>query len=92
VLLNEAVHDFDHWLEKMTPRMKHGALRRLYSPQSGRRIDQLSELSDGNSYVVARQERFKRVPYLNIENLRTRELKYKLDKVARLTKRSALTS
>jgi len=86
VLLNEPAHDLDHWLEKITPRMGHGALRRVYT-HDGKRIRELSQLVDGACYVVARQERYKRVKYTGIVDIRTRELNYRQKRVALLKKR-----
>ena len=85
-MLNEPAHDLDHWLEKITPRMGHGALRRIYT-HDGRRIRQLNQLVDGASYVVARQERYKKVKYTGIVDVRTRELQYRQKRVMILKKR-----
>jgi len=86
VLLNEPAHDLEHWLEKITPRMGFGALRRIYT-HDGKRIRQLNQLVDGSSYVVARQERYKKVKYTGIVDVRTRELQYRQKRVMILKKR-----
>jgi len=40
-----------------------GAVRRLYTPRGGRRIDNIEELEGGSTYVAGGSERFKKVSY-----------------------------
>ena len=52
-------------------------MHRLYTPQTGTRITELSQLENGKSYVASRKQRFKRMNYNGILNTRERENKYK---------------
>lgn len=70
--------NLEHFLEKVTPRFQpFGALRRLYSPNSGRRVTSLEELTDGARFVVGKNEKFKRMSYGGIVNLQARVMKEK---------------
>lgn len=54
---------FDALLSDITSNIgaPFGAVRRLYTPRGGRRIDNIEELEAGSTYVAGGSERFKKV-------------------------------
>merc|ERR1712166_822183 len=69
--------NLDVFFDQITNSMQNGPVHRLYTPQNGTRIKDLSELENGKSYVASRKQRFKRMNYTGIMNTRERENKYK---------------
>ncbi|XP_067665659.1 doublecortin domain-containing protein 2C-like isoform X4 [Haliotis asinina] len=67
---------FDAFLGAITDsvKLKDGAVRRLYTPSHGHRITDFDHLEEGGVYVAAKQERFKKLKYTEIETTpRTRK-------------------
>lgn len=52
---------FESWLTDLsnTMRLEKGAIRRVYTPNHGTRCDDFQDFAEGQSLVVAGQERFK---------------------------------
>lgn len=52
---------FDAWLGDLSTSMRltGGAVRNVYTPNQGHRVDDFERLEDGHMIVVAGQERFK---------------------------------
>ncbi|XP_049918802.1 doublecortin domain-containing protein 2 isoform X1 [Epinephelus moara] len=61
---------FDHLLTFLTRLIEapFGAVRRLYTPREGHRVQHLNDLKHGSVYVAAGNEQFKRLDYCAITN------------------------
>eukprot|EP00035_Acanthoeca_spectabilis_P014566 m.280415 g.280415 ORF g.280415 m.280415 type:complete len:1069 (+) comp16169_c0_seq2:336-3542(+) len=66
LVVDRKVLSLDILLERATTLFpSRGALRRLYHT-SGQRVHDIAEVEDGEGYVVAAMERFKKVPYTTV--------------------------
>ncbi|KAH9496183.1 Doublecortin domain-containing protein 2, partial [Bulinus truncatus] len=56
--------DLSHYLDYLTDRMapRFGAVRKIHTPKHGHKVDNLKDLKENASYVVAGNERFKSFP------------------------------
>lgn len=72
------IKSWNYLLDCLTTRVKPpwGAVRRLYNLDTGRRVQNLDDVEDGESYVVARMEQLKRVNYHAIEDVETKRRLY----------------
>ncbi|XP_071114586.1 doublecortin domain-containing protein 2C-like isoform X2 [Haliotis cracherodii] len=63
------VRTFDAFLGAITDsvKLKDGAVRRIYTPLHGHRVTDFDHLEEGGVYVAAKQERFKKLKYTDIE-------------------------
>ncbi|KAF7708368.1 doublecortin domain-containing protein 2-like [Silurus meridionalis] len=69
VLIHEKrVCDFETLLREVTGRVRapFGAVRCIYTPRAGHRVDALEHVRHGEQYVAAGKERFKKLDYLQI--------------------------
>ncbi|XP_053191122.1 doublecortin domain-containing protein 2 [Scomber japonicus] len=62
------VGTFDNFLTSLTRGLEtpFGAVRRLYTPKQGHRVERLDDLAHGGVYVASRNEPFKRLNYCEI--------------------------
>lgn len=69
ILNTRKTRTFDAFLEELTNVVgsKFGAVRRLYTPLHGTRVNSLEQLETKVEYVAAGQERFNHINYLSIE-------------------------
>ncbi|XP_056618696.1 doublecortin domain-containing protein 2-like isoform X1 [Triplophysa dalaica] len=68
------VSTFDTLLREVTGgvRAPFGAVRNIYTPKAGHRVDSLEHLRSGEQYVAAGREKFKKIDYLQIGNRKKR--------------------
>nr|XP_054597408.1 doublecortin domain-containing protein 2 [Nothobranchius furzeri] len=66
------VTTFDNFLTNLTKKIEapFGAVRRLYTPTQGHKVQHLEELKHGHAYVAAGYEVFKTLNYLGITNMK----------------------
>ncbi|XP_041361227.1 doublecortin domain-containing protein 2-like isoform X2 [Gigantopelta aegis] len=64
-----AVRTFEAFLGEVTHcvKLQTGAVRKLYTPNGGHRVKDLSSMQDGGSYVAAGQDSFKPLEYTSID-------------------------
>ncbi|KAK3571976.1 hypothetical protein QTP86_021356 [Hemibagrus guttatus] len=77
VLIHEKrVCDFETLLREVTGRVRapFGAVRSIYTPRTGHRVDALEHLRHGEQYVAAGKEKFKKLEYLQIGSRKKRML------------------
>ena len=61
----------------MSGEMKdYGAIRRLYTPRNGTRVTSVSQIQDGSTLVVSKTNKFRKLQYASIMNIRERETQY----------------
>lgn len=75
VVNTHVTRNWDAFLDRVTQaiRPEKGAVRKIFNAESGRKIKSFEQLEDGKAYVAAAMERYKRLPYTNILDQRTRE-------------------
>ncbi|XP_051791694.1 doublecortin domain-containing protein 2-like isoform X9 [Erpetoichthys calabaricus] len=69
IVVNEKrVCNFESFLKEATSGVQasFGAVRNIYTPSEGHRVDALEELESGQHYVAAGREKFKKLDYLQI--------------------------
>uniref|UniRef100_A0A8C2PPU5 Doublecortin domain-containing protein 2 n=1 Tax=Cyprinus carpio TaxID=7962 RepID=A0A8C2PPU5_CYPCA len=68
VINSKRVSTFDTLLREVTGgvRASFGAVRNIYTPKAGHRVQSLEHLRSGEQYVSAGRERFKKIDYLQI--------------------------
>ncbi|XP_016105292.1 doublecortin domain-containing protein 2 isoform X2 [Sinocyclocheilus grahami] len=68
VINSKRVSTFDTLLREVTGgvRAPFGAVRSIYTPKAGHRVQTLEHLRSGEQYVAAGRERFKKIDYLQI--------------------------
>ncbi|XP_042611444.1 doublecortin domain-containing protein 2 [Cyprinus carpio] len=68
VINSKRVSTFDTLLREVTGgvRAPFGAVRSIYTPKAGHRVQSLEHLRSGEQYVAAGRERFKKIDYLQI--------------------------
>ncbi|PIK40598.1 hypothetical protein BSL78_22547, partial [Apostichopus japonicus] len=68
VVNHKQTRNFDSFLSMVTTgvRPQNGAVRKLYTPTNGHKVDDLSRLENNKFYVAAGTERFRRVQYFSI--------------------------
>ncbi|XP_056113730.1 doublecortin domain-containing protein 2-like isoform X2 [Rhinichthys klamathensis goyatoka] len=76
VINAKRVSTFDTLLREVTGgvRAQFGAVRNIYTPKAGHRIDSLEHLRSGEQYVAAGREKFKKIDYLQIGTRKKRML------------------
>ncbi|XP_067254566.1 doublecortin domain-containing protein 2-like [Chanodichthys erythropterus] len=76
VINAKRVSTFDTLLREVTGgvRAPFGAVRNIYTPKAGHRIDSLEHLRSGEQYVAAGREKFKKIDYLQIGTRKKRTL------------------
>eukprot|EP00038_Savillea_parva_P000530 m.96763 g.96763 ORF g.96763 m.96763 type:complete len:897 (-) comp10181_c0_seq4:3624-6314(-) len=78
VILRKPVPDLGHLMDYVTDSLRGEAgVRRLYTPRTGTRVTSVEQLEDGQSYVAASHEPFRKMNYDGIVTLRERELTFK---------------
>ncbi|XP_031731214.1 doublecortin domain-containing protein 2-like [Anarrhichthys ocellatus] len=72
VINQKRVANFDTLLREVTGDIQapFGAVRNIYTPRGGHKVDCLESLQSGEQYVAAGRERFKRLDYLQIGSRR----------------------
>ncbi|XP_037533190.1 doublecortin domain-containing protein 2 [Nematolebias whitei] len=69
IVINEKrVSNFETLLREVTGgiQARFGAVRNIYTPRGGHRVEGLESLQSGEQYVAAGKERFKKLDYLDI--------------------------
>ncbi|XP_023122519.1 doublecortin domain-containing protein 2-like isoform X2 [Amphiprion ocellaris] len=77
IVINEKrVCNFETLLREVTGGIQapFGAVRNIYTPRGGHRVDCLESLQSGEQYVAAGRERFKKLDYLQIGSKKKRML------------------
>uniref|UniRef100_A0A672L987 Doublecortin domain-containing protein 2 n=1 Tax=Sinocyclocheilus grahami TaxID=75366 RepID=A0A672L987_SINGR len=76
VINSKRVSTFDTLLREVTGgvRAPFGAVRSIYTPRAGHRVQTLEHLRSGEQYVAAGRERFKKIDYLQIGTRKKRAL------------------
>lgn len=74
VINQKRVSSFETLLREVTGGIQapFGAVRNIYTPRGGHKVDCLDSLQSGEQYVAAGRERFKRLDYLHIGSRRKR--------------------
>ncbi|XP_070768789.1 doublecortin domain-containing protein 2-like [Enoplosus armatus] len=74
VINQKRVSNFETLLREVTGGIQapFGAVRNIYTPRGGHKVDCLESLQSGEQYVAAGRERFKRLDYLQIGSRRKR--------------------
>ncbi|XP_042320464.1 doublecortin domain-containing protein 2 isoform X2 [Sceloporus undulatus] len=74
VIHEKKVSNFDVFLKEVTGGVNasFGAVRNIYTPHGGHRIQQLDEIQSGEHYVAGGQEAFKKLNYLDIGETKKR--------------------
>ncbi|XP_045900619.1 doublecortin domain-containing protein 2-like [Micropterus dolomieu] len=74
VINQRRVSNFETLLREVTGGIQapFGAVRNIYTPRGGHKVDSLESLRSGEQYVAAGKERFKRLDYLQIGSRRKR--------------------
>ncbi|XP_068591986.1 doublecortin domain-containing protein 2-like [Cebidichthys violaceus] len=72
VINQKRVANFETLLKEVTGGIQapFGAVRNIYTPRGGHKVDCLESLQSGEQYVAAGRERFKRLDYLQIGSRR----------------------
>ncbi|KAM6936691.1 uncharacterized protein PEZ65_006747 [Lycodopsis pacificus] len=72
VINQKRVANFDSLLREVTGDIQapFGAVRNIYTPRGGHKVDCFESLQSGEQYVAAGRERFKRLDYLQIGSRR----------------------
>ncbi|XP_056299557.1 doublecortin domain-containing protein 2-like [Pseudoliparis swirei] len=72
VINHKRVANFETLLREVTGGIQapFGAVRNIYTPRGGHKVDCLESLQSGEQYVAAGRERFKRLDYLHIGSRR----------------------
>ncbi|KAI2655831.1 Doublecortin domain-containing protein 2 [Labeo rohita] len=67
VINSKRVSTFDTLLREVTGgvRAPFGAVRNIYTPKAGHRVDSLEHLRSGEQYVAAGREKFKKIEYFD---------------------------
>ncbi|KAM4723638.1 doublecortin domain-containing protein 2C [Anableps anableps] len=80
VLNPRQVSTFDNFLSTLTKHLEapFGAVRRLYTPTQGHRVQGLDQLKHGSAYVAAGNEPFKTLNYCGIATMKPRKRRNKL--------------
>ncbi|MED6291254.1 hypothetical protein CHARACLAT_021584 [Characodon lateralis] len=80
VLNPRQVSTFDNLLSTLTKRLEapFGAVRRLYTPTQGDRVQSLDQLKHGSAYVAAGNEPFKLLDYSGIVTMKPQKRRHKL--------------
>ncbi|XP_069763768.1 doublecortin domain-containing protein 2-like isoform X2 [Narcine bancroftii] len=68
VINERQISTFEAFLREVTNGLEppFGAVRNIYTPRQGHRIDQLEELDSGKPYVAGGKEKFKKLDYIQI--------------------------
>ncbi|CAK6954408.1 doublecortin domain-containing protein 2-like [Scomber scombrus] len=76
VINQKRVCNFETLLREVTGGIQapFGAVRNIYTPRGGHKVDCLESLQSGEQYVAAGKERFKKLDYLQIGSRRKRML------------------
>ncbi|XP_053183586.1 doublecortin domain-containing protein 2-like [Scomber japonicus] len=76
VINQKRVCNFETLLREVTGGIQapFGAVRNIYTPRGGHKVDCLESLQSGEQYVAAGRERFKKLDYLEIGSRRKRML------------------
>ncbi|XP_051577531.1 doublecortin domain-containing protein 2-like [Myxocyprinus asiaticus] len=76
VINAKRVSTFDTLLREVTGGVQasFGAVRNIYTPKGGHRVDSLEHLRSGEQYVAAGREKFKKIDYLQIGTRKKRTL------------------
>ncbi|XP_067305345.1 doublecortin domain-containing protein 2-like [Pseudorasbora parva] len=76
VINAKRVSTFDTLLREVTGgvRAPFGAVRNIYTPKAGHRVESLDHLRSGEQYVAAGREKFKKIDYLQIGTRKKRML------------------
>ncbi|XP_072317538.1 doublecortin domain-containing protein 2-like [Eucyclogobius newberryi] len=76
VINQKRVCNFETLLREVTSGIHppFGAVRNIYTPRGGHKVDQLESLRSGEQYVAAGRERFKKLDYLEIGPRRKKTL------------------
>ncbi|XP_061449362.1 doublecortin domain-containing protein 2 isoform X2 [Rhineura floridana] len=76
VIHEKKVSSFDVFLKEVTGGMNapFGAVRNIYTPRGGHRVQQLDEIQSGEHYVAGGREAFKKLNYLDIGELKKRPI------------------
>ncbi|CAJ1061787.1 doublecortin domain-containing protein 2-like [Xyrichtys novacula] len=74
VINQKRVSNFETLLREVTGGIQapFGAVRNIYTPRGGHKVDSLETLQSGEQYVAAGRERFKRLDYLHIGSRKKR--------------------
>ncbi|XP_076827235.1 doublecortin domain-containing protein 2-like [Brachyhypopomus gauderio] len=74
VINEKRVSNFETLLRELTGgvQARFGAVRNIYTPRGGHRVDSLDMLHNGEQYVAAGREKFKKLDYLQIETRKKR--------------------
>ncbi|XP_029307956.1 LOW QUALITY PROTEIN: doublecortin domain-containing protein 2-like [Cottoperca gobio] len=74
VINQKRVSNFETLLREVTGGIQapFGAVRNIYTPRGGHKVDCLESLQSGEQYVAAGRERFRRLDYLQIGSRRKR--------------------
>ncbi|KAM6968043.1 doublecortin domain-containing protein 2-like [Aplochiton taeniatus] len=76
VLNHKRVNNFETFLRDVTGGVQapFGAVRNIYTPRGGHKVDSLELLQSGEQYVAAGREKFKKLDYLHISSRKKRTL------------------
>uniref|UniRef100_A0A4W4EZ18 Doublecortin domain-containing protein 2 n=1 Tax=Electrophorus electricus TaxID=8005 RepID=A0A4W4EZ18_ELEEL len=76
VINEKRVSNFETLLREVTGGVKaqFGAVRNIYTPKGGHRVESMEHLQNGEQYVAAGREKFKKLDYLQIGNRKKRML------------------
>ncbi|XP_073704093.1 doublecortin domain-containing protein 2-like [Garra rufa] len=76
VINSKRVSTFDTLLREVTGgvRAPFGAVRNIYTPKAGHRVDSLEHLRSGEQYVAAGREKFKKIDYSQITTRKKKAL------------------
>ncbi|XP_019946810.1 doublecortin domain-containing protein 2-like [Paralichthys olivaceus] len=76
VINQKRVSNFETLLREVTGGVQapFGAVRNIYTPRGGHKVDSLESLQSGEQYVAAGRERFKKLDYLHIGSRKRRLL------------------
>lgn len=84
IVVQQRGMSLERFLDLMSDEMRsYGAIRRLYTPNTGTAITSVDQIHDGCSIVVSRREKFKKLNYSKIVHLRDREIAYRQQQAAR---------
>ncbi|XP_028327413.1 doublecortin domain-containing protein 2-like [Gouania willdenowi] len=76
VINQKRVCNFETLLREVTAGIQpsFGAVRNIYTPRGGHKVDRLDSMQSGEQYVAAGRERFKKLDYLQIGSRKKRML------------------
>ncbi|XP_012313943.2 doublecortin domain-containing protein 2 [Aotus nancymaae] len=76
IIHEKKVSSFDVFLKEVTGGVQapFGAVRNIYTPRNGHRIRKLDQIQSGGNYVAGGQEAFKKLNYLDIEEIKKRPM------------------